>query len=228
MEINDSNPKTDLITIKEEDKDDSENTLMSKHVSPLPSTEPTELPQMVPGTIQHTETIFTGAIRIRGEELHGILTPNQPAHHDRSEDLSHRLTLWSNSRIQQTTDHHQPLLELPVAGSENFHLPYRDLTTYQHFLDRIAQINNYARFDINSLTRQRLAVLWRLLSYPSLATALVHGAREVYNYQAADLIQTFRNHISLRWQDETALCIGGNIDQMTLDILRRTLKANVE
>ena len=175
---------------------------------------------MVPRTVLHTETVFTGAIHTGGEELHGILTPNQPTCNDGSEDLSHRLTLQSNSRIQPPADHRQPLLELPVAGSKNFHLPYSNLTTYQQFLDQIAQINNYTRFDIDSLTRQRLAVLWRLLSYPSLAATLVHGAQEVYNYQAADLIQIFRNHISLRWQDETALCIGGNIDQMTLDILQ--------
>ena len=183
---------------------------------------------MVPGTVQRTETVFTGAIRAGTERLHGIQTPNQSTHNEGSENLSHRFTLRSNSGIQSSTDHRQPLLELPVAGSENFHLPYRNLTTYQHFLDQIAQINNYARFDIDQLTRQRLAVLWRLLSYPSLAAALVHGAREVYNYQAADLIQIFGNHISLRWQDETALRIGGNINQMTIDILRRTLKADVE
>ena len=228
MEINDSNPKTNNITIKKEDKDDSKSAPTPKRVSPLSPTEPTKLPRMVPGTVQRTETVFTGAICIGTERFHGIQTPNQPARHDGSEDLSHRLTLRSNSGIQLSTDNCQPLLELPVAGSENFHLPYQHLTTYQHFLDRIAQINNYARFDIDVLTRQRLAVLWRLLSYPSLAAALVHGAREVYNYQAADLIQIFGNHISLRWQDEAALRIGGNIDQMTLDILRRTLKADVE
>ena len=228
MEINDSHPETDSITIKEEDKDDSENTLTPKRVSPLSPTEPTELSRMVPGMVQCTETVFTGASRIGAERLHGIQTPDQPTRHDRSEDLSHRLTLRSNSGIQPPTNYRQPLLELPVAGSENFHLPYRNLTTYQHFLDRIAQINNYARFEVDALTRQRLAVLWRLLSYPSLAAALVHGAREVYNYQATDLIQIFGNHISLRWENEAALRIGGNIDQMTLDILRRTLKADVE
>ena len=123
---------------------------------------------MVPGMVQRAETVFTSTIRIGTERLQGIQTPNQSTRNDGSEDLSHQLTLWSNSRIQLPTDHRQPLLELPVAGSENFHLPYRSLTTYQHFLDRIAQINNYARFDVNQLTRQRLAVLWRLLSYPTL------------------------------------------------------------
>ena len=176
MEINDAHSKTHNDTIKEEDKDDSESALMLKCISPLSPTEPTKLSQMVPGMFQHTETVFTGAIHTRGEELHGILTLNQPTHHNRSEDLSHQLTLQSNSGIQPPADHCQPLLELPVAGSENFHLTYSNLTTYQHFLDQIAQINNYARFDINSLTRQRLAVLWRLLSYPSLAAALIHGA----------------------------------------------------
>ena len=124
MEINDSHPKTNNVTIKEEDKDDSESTPTPKHVNPLSPTKPTELPRMVPGTIQHTETIFTGAIRTGAEGLHGIQTLNQPTHHDRSEDLSHRLTLWSDSGIQPPTDHRQPLLELPVAGSKNFHLPY--------------------------------------------------------------------------------------------------------
>ena len=99
---------------------------------------------MVPRTVQHTETIFTGTIRTRGEELPSILTPNQPIHNNGSEDLSYQLTLWSHSRIQSSTDGHQPLLELPVAGSENFHLPYDGLTTYQHFLDQITQINSYA------------------------------------------------------------------------------------
>ena len=228
MEINDSHPETNSIMTKEEDKDDSESTPTLKCINPLSSTEPTEFSRMVPRTVQRAETVFTGAICARGEEFRGIQTPNQPTHHDGSEDLSHQLTLWSNSGIQPPTDHRQPLLELPVAGSENFHLPYQHLTTYQHFLDQIAQINNYARFDVDTITRQRLAVLWRLLSYPSLAAALVHGAREVYNYQAADLIQIFGNHVSLRWQDEAALRIGGNINQMTFDILRHTLKADVE
>ena len=154
MEINDSRPETNNVTIKEEDKDDSESTPTTKCVSPLSSTEPTELSRMVPGTVQRTETVFTGAIRTRTEGLHDIQTLDQPTRHDGSEDLSHRLALWSNSRIQPPTDHRQPLLELPVAGSENFHLPYRELTTYQHFLDRITQINNYTRFDVDQLTRQ--------------------------------------------------------------------------
>ena len=159
MEINDTHSETNNVTIKEEDKDDSESTPTPKRVSPLSPTKPTELSRMVPGTVQRTETVFTSAIRIGAEELHGIQTPNQPTHNDGSEDLSYRLTLRSNSGIQPPTDRRQPLLELPIAGSENFHLPYQSLTTYQHFLDRIAQINNYARFDIDALTRQRLAVL---------------------------------------------------------------------
>ena len=43
MEINDSNPETNNVTIKKEDKDDSENTPMPKRISPLSPTEPTEL-----------------------------------------------------------------------------------------------------------------------------------------------------------------------------------------
>ena len=89
MEISNPNSKTNNITIKEEDKDDSENTLMPKQVNSLPPTESTELSQIVPRMVQHTETIFTGVIHTRGEELHSILTPNQPIHHDGSEDLSH-------------------------------------------------------------------------------------------------------------------------------------------
>ena len=135
MEINDPCSKANRVMIKEEDKDNSTSTLTLKHVSPLPSTEPTELSRMVPGTVQCTETIFTGMICTGGEEFHDIPTSNQSVHNDRSEDLSHQLTLWSNGRFQPPTDHHQPLLELPIAGSKNFHLPYRSLTTYQHFLD---------------------------------------------------------------------------------------------
>ena len=138
MEINDSNPEANNVTIKEEDKDDSESTPTTKHVNPLSSTKPTELSRMVPGAIQCTETVFTGAISTGTERLYSVQTPNQPTHHDGAEDLSHRLTLRSNSGIQPPTDHRQPLLELPIAGSENFHLPYTSLTTYQHFFDRIA------------------------------------------------------------------------------------------
>ena len=135
MEINDSHSETNNVTIKEEDKDDSESTLTPKRIDPQPSIEPAEFSQMVPGTVQCTETVFTGTSRTGAEGLHGIQTPNQPTRHDRSEDLSHRLTLQSNSGIQLPTDYCQPLLELPVAGSENFRLPYQNLTTYQHFLD---------------------------------------------------------------------------------------------
>ena len=88
VEINDSHPETDLITIKEEDKDDSKNTLMPKHVDPLPSIEPTKFSRMVPGTVRCTKTISTGTIRTGAERLHGIQTPNQLTRHDRSEDLS--------------------------------------------------------------------------------------------------------------------------------------------
>ena len=135
MEITNSQSKTDHVKIKEEDKDNSKSTLTLKHIGPMSPTESTELSQMVPRTVQHTETVFTGAICMRGEELHGIPTPNQPIYNDGSEDPSHQLTLWSHSRIQPSTDGHQPLLELPIAGSKNFHLPYGNLTTYQHFLD---------------------------------------------------------------------------------------------
>ena len=89
MEINDSYPKTDNVTIKEEDKDDSESTPTPKRVKPLSPTEPTELPRMVPGMVQRTEIVFTGAIRTGAERLHGIQTPDQLTRHDGSEDLSH-------------------------------------------------------------------------------------------------------------------------------------------
>ena len=51
VEINDSHPETDLITIKEEDKDDSENALTPKRVDSLSPTEPTKLSRMVPGMV---------------------------------------------------------------------------------------------------------------------------------------------------------------------------------
>ena len=89
MEINGSHPETDHVMIKEEDKDDSESTLMLKCINPLSPTEPAELPRMVPRMVRCTETVFTGAIHARGEALHSISTPNQSIHHDRSEDLSH-------------------------------------------------------------------------------------------------------------------------------------------
>ena len=44
MEINDPNSKTNHVMIKEEDKDDSESTLMPKQVSPcLPLNQPNSL-----------------------------------------------------------------------------------------------------------------------------------------------------------------------------------------
>ena len=43
MEINDSHSETNNVMIKEEDKDNSKSTPMPKRVSPLSSTEPTEL-----------------------------------------------------------------------------------------------------------------------------------------------------------------------------------------
>ena len=89
MEINDPHSETNNVMIKEEDKDNSKSALMPKHISPLSSTEPTELSQMVPRTVQRTEAVFTGTICARGEELHGILTLNQSTCHNGSEDLSH-------------------------------------------------------------------------------------------------------------------------------------------
>ena len=82
MEINDSYSKTDDVTIKEEDKDDSESTPTPKHVDPLSPTDPPEFARMVPGMVQRTETVFTGAIRTGAERLHGIQTPNQSTHNE--------------------------------------------------------------------------------------------------------------------------------------------------
>ena len=119
MEINDSRSENNDVTIKEEDKDNSESTPTPKRISPLSPTEPAEFSRMVPGTVQCTETVFTGAIRIGAERLQGIQTPNQSTRNNGSEDLSHQFTLRSNSGIQPPADHCQPLLELPIAGSEN-------------------------------------------------------------------------------------------------------------
>ena len=44
MEISNSQPETDHVKIKEEDKDDSKSTPTPKPVNPLSSAEPTELP----------------------------------------------------------------------------------------------------------------------------------------------------------------------------------------
>ena len=89
MEVNDPHPETNDVTIKEEDKDDSESTPTPKRVSPLSPTKPAELSRMVPGTVQRTETVFTGTICVGAERLHGIQTPNQSTCNDGSEDLSH-------------------------------------------------------------------------------------------------------------------------------------------
>ena len=89
MEINDSHSETNHVTIKEEDKDNSESTPTPKCIYPLSSAEPAKLSRMVPGMVQRTETVFTGAICIGAERLHGIQTPNQSTRNDGSEDLSH-------------------------------------------------------------------------------------------------------------------------------------------
>ena len=89
MEINDSHSETNDVTIKEEDKDDSESTSMPKRVNSLSPAEPAELSRMVPGMVQRTETVFTGPCRFGAERLHGVQTPNQPTRNDGSEDLSH-------------------------------------------------------------------------------------------------------------------------------------------
>ena len=105
MEISNSQPMPDHVKIKEENKDDSESTPMLKHIHPLPSAEPTKLPQVVPGPVQHTETVFTGTICSRGERLPSIQTSDKLTHTNTSEDLSHQLALQSHSGIQPATDY---------------------------------------------------------------------------------------------------------------------------
>ena len=63
---------------------------------------------------------------------------------------------------------------------------------------------------------------------PNHATALTLTARSIYNYHCGDLFETFGNLVSLRWSSPSTLSPGGNINQLTVDILRRILTADVE
>ena len=220
MEINDSNFETHDVTIKEEDKDNSESALTPKCISPC-------LPLNQLNSLEWFQEWFNmpkpysqaqSTLEEKNSMVFQLLT-SQHATMDLKICLIDLLygviaefncqqtivNLYWNYLLQEAKTFIYPTTTLPLTSNSLTKLP--------------RSITNYTRFDIDSLTRQRLAVLWRLLSYPSLTAALIHGAQEVYNYQATNLIQIFGNHISLRWQDETALHIRGNIDQMTLDIL---------
>ena len=61
---------------------------------------------------------------------------------------------------------------------------------------------------------------------PNHATALALTTRSIYNYHCGDLIETFRNLISLQWSSPSALSPGGN--QLAVDILRKILTADIE
>ena len=49
----------------------------------------------------------------------------------------------------------------------------------------------------------------------------LHQLRSLYHNSVhldENIVEVISNH-NIRWQDEATLCIGGNIDQMTFDIL---------
>ena len=119
-------------------------------------------------------------------------------------------------------------MDLLVEGNENYTPPFTTLRTSAQLKEWLTLINTFARFNINEDMKHRLAALWCLLMDPNHATALALAARSVYNYHCGDLIETFRNLISLQWSSPSALSPGGNIDQLAVDILRRILTADVE
>ena len=225
MEISDADSETATIVVK---KEDEPIVFKKKSIDPLPSPEPTEFSGVVPEPLQHTETVFTSAVRPESETTAHLRFSDEQGNTHLPATHASRLLVPTVSNSQPTTNDRQPLLDLPVEGNENFHPTLAEIKTLDEMLNRITLVNVYARLKLKEEMIDRLGMLWRLIQDPSFAAALAFAGRTVFNNQVGDLIEIFGNVISLRWGSDPVNRPGGNLDQLVVDLLRRILAADVE
>ena len=116
MEISDAESNS----IKKEDKNDKNLDTTTNLIYSVTSPEPTELTQVVPGMVPGEETVFTGAVHAKGKHAdHSKDTLKERLEERRHLHNAQLLAPIDNSN-QLPTHNHQPLLDIPTAGNEEF------------------------------------------------------------------------------------------------------------
>jgi hypothetical protein len=200
--------------------------------SPQPINDGTPIPTEQPAAPVHT--VFTANNgRDIGRPVSPGLRPGNGCIHIRkpqnpsplSTGNSHR-NERSGEEDQQSEESREPLVDLPIQGSEGYVTSFEALDTYTKLERRTAFTATYAGLDLPDQLRQRIARVWRLLHDVVVVTTVANLARDVYNHHCADLIDTFSNLSPLVWR--TPVQPGGNLDQLAIDLIRRMLSADIE
>jgi hypothetical protein len=88
---------------------------------------------------------------------------------------------------------HQPLRPLPSRQTQTRNQSFSNLKSGQEIHDRINYIAAFAGLTIAHNDQHQLARLWSLLKDDRFAIATTQRARELFNWQCADLIEIFIN-----------------------------------
>jgi hypothetical protein len=103
---------------------------------------------------------------------------------------------------------------------------FSNLKSSQEIHDRINYIAAFAGLTITHDNQHRLAQLWSLLKADRFAITATQQARDLFNWQCADLIKIFINIAKLEWNKP--LCPGTSIEQFGLDLLCHILATDIE
>ncbi len=121
---------------------------------------------------------------------------------------------------------HLPLVDLAVQIVPGLVSSYEDLDTYSKLRGQTEFTDEYAGFGLSSIHKDRITRIWRLISDVDLVDAISSVTRSMHNHQCRDLVEIFTNITRLVWTQ----CIppGGNLDQLTIDLIKRMITADVE
>ena len=72
----------------------------------------------------------------------------------------------------------------------------------------------------------RLCTLWGLLQDERIIIAISNGARYIFNWQCAELVEVFANIAKMEWQSD--IYPGSSIEQLGFDVLRQLIAADIE
>jgi hypothetical protein len=135
-------------------------------------------------------------------------------------------TMASIPDVLQDKIDRQPLRPLPSRQTQTRNQSFSNLKSGQEIHDRINYIAAFAGLTIAHDDQHQLTRLWSLLKDDRFAVAAAQRARELFNWQCADLIEIFINIAKLEWNEP--LCPGTSIEQFGLDLLRRILATDIK
>ena len=141
-------------------------------------------------------------------------------------DLANQGTTGGNREVLPDSNHRIPLQEICNTGYPTQHQSFDHFRSLEDIDQRIIQLSQTTGVIIGRSERKQLAKLWIMCKDDQFIITISKQARDVYNWQCADLIETFANIANIEWM--APIHPSGSIEQFGLDLLQCTLAADVE